>query len=202
MRTESELRKALAELADTAPDAATVAGQIQLRGPAATSTRQAWGRTRVLLAACLTLMLVGVVAAVVTVTSQREAAAPTLDDRYRGSLIIEPSTARPGEWLTLYFADEGVRGVDFTLDAWTGSSWDLSYYLFSDKIPPAGRWWTKEGPSAIPALGVGGPGGERVIVPPIATPGVYRLCTNNDDNGNTAGSEAPARRACGLVTVN
>ena len=203
MRTETELRKALAELADTAPDAATAADQIQLRGSTATSTRQGWGRTRVLLAACLAVVLIGVSTAVlVSLTSQRDAAGPTLEDRYRESLTIEPSTARPGDWLTLYFADESTRGIDFTLDAWTGSKWELTYYVFSDVLPPAGQWWTKEGPPAIPALGVGGPGGERVIVPPIATPGVYRLCTTNDDNPSVAGSRAPARKACGLVTVD
>ena len=100
------------------------------------------------------MVLVGVLTAVmVSLTSQRDGAGPTLEDQYRERLTIEPSTARPGDWLTLYFADKNTRGINFTPDAWTGTSWELTYYLFSDVLPPPGgggrKWGRSRSPTSV-----------------------------------------------------
>jgi hypothetical protein len=197
VRTETDLRQALAELAGTAPDTVTAASQIQLRDTATAATRPSRKPATIILAACTSAALVVALVAILvpSFTRQPEPAGPTLEEQYRGSMTINPSTARPGAWVSLGFPDNRTRGVAFTLEMWTGSRWTLTYYVISDRDPVRSvpRWWRSSEPppgAGWPDLGIGGPGGERVIVPPVAAVGVYRLCTAN-----------PPEKACALLTI-
>lgn len=210
MRTEAELRRMLTELADMAPDPAMVASEMQLRSSA---SQPVWAPVpappkrrpaSLALAVCICIVLaVGLVAVLLPALNARpEPAGPPLEPRYQGTVTIEPSTANPGEWVTLDFPDGG-HGTNFTLETWTGSDWELSYYLVAYSM--SGRGWTKSW------WGVNDPGGampepagwptERVIVPPVAATGVHRLCELGDGESAPGSSAPPTRRACGLLTV-
>jgi hypothetical protein len=118
-------------------------------------------------------------------------------------MTIDPPAARPGEWVTLNFPDGG-HGTNFTLETWTGSDWELSYYLVAYSMSGRGfakSWWRVGDPGGVMPQPFGMPT-ERVIVPPVAAAGVYRLCQLDGDDEPAAGSSAPPRpKACGLLTV-
>lgn len=208
MRTEAELRQMLTELADTAPDAAQVTSQTQLRGteshsrqapvPARPKRRPA----RLVLAVCV--CAVALVTVFLPALSPRiEPAGPRLEPRYEGTMTIEPAAVSPGEWVTLNFPDGG-HGTNFTLETWTKSDWELSYYLVAYSMSGHGSmksWWRVGDPGGAMPEPFGMPT-ERVIVPPVATAGVYRLCELGGDDEPAPGSSAPPRhKACGLLTV-
>ena len=209
MRTEGELRRVLTELADTAPDPVQAAAQIQLRGApsvaGATVSTAARRLGQLVLAACVIAVLAVGVAVVMFSrdASAPDPAGPQLEARYQDTVAIEPSAAPPGEWVTLNFLDGIGHGTNFTLETWTGSGWELSYYLVAYSM--SGNGWTKSW------WAVGDPGGampepfgtptERVIVPPVAAAGVYRLCQLGDGKPASGYSGPPLRRACGLLTV-
>ncbi len=63
-----------------------------------------------------------------------------------------------------------------------GDTWDFRYALSSaphgdpDREP---RWAPAGNEHIWPNLGIIGPGPDRVIIPPDAEPGQYRICTAN-----------------------
>jgi hypothetical protein len=116
-------------------------------------------------------------------------------------MTITPAKARPGSILTLGFPDEGVRGLGYSLESAGATGWTLEYYLAASRKgegEPGRRSWTRinngNGNDGVgfgyPDLGVTGPGGERLRVPDVATPGVYRLCT-----------APPAQATCVQLTI-
>jgi len=97
-------------------------------------------------------------------------------------LVIDPTTAAPGEVVALTFPEETTRGVLFGLEVQDGDAWRPVAYLTSDG-PGAGwerAWWPVDAEGmAVPDIGVAGPGPDRVVIPEVAEPGAYRICTGN-----------------------
>lgn len=105
------------------------------------------------------------------------------DARMAPDLIVaDPATIAPGGIVALTFPEETVRGVLFVLEMRAGDSWAHRYDLLSDGPGPGWqRSWHIVGEEAIavPDIGVGGPGPDRVVIPEIAPAGEFRLCTGN-----------------------
>ncbi len=97
-------------------------------------------------------------------------------------IVADPGVAAPGAVVALTFPEETTRGILFVLERETGAGWELQYYLTSDG-PGAGweRTWQSAGADgiAVEDIGVGGPGPDRVLIPEVAEPGSYRICTGN-----------------------
>lgn len=108
-------------------------------------------------------------------------------------LVIEPSSAAPGDIVELRFPEETMRGVAFQLDAETADGWETRYWLTSDGNggPPS---WVPVGTDGHgwPDVGVGGPGPDRVAIPDDVPPGRYRVCTANAGNDFCAPVEVVA----------
>lgn len=95
-------------------------------------------------------------------------------------LVLDPSTAEPGQLLAMHFPEETSRGIAFQLDRRESGNW----------LPVA--WMTSDGNGGEPAtvsvttedygvddVGVGGPGPDHVRLPDDVAPGDYRICTAN-----------------------
>ena len=97
-------------------------------------------------------------------------------------LVIEPAKAAPGDVVALTFPEETTRGILFVLDQRVDDGWVARFYLISDG-PGQGwerEWWPVDAEGfAIPDIGVGGAGPDRVLIPDITEPGEYRICTGN-----------------------
>jgi hypothetical protein len=97
-------------------------------------------------------------------------------------MTAEPGEVAPGGIVALSFPQETTRGILFVLERRVGDGWELQYYLTSDG-PGAGwerRWQPAGGDGlAVEDIGVGGPGPDRVLIPDVAEPGLYRICTGN-----------------------
>ena len=98
-------------------------------------------------------------------------------------LVIDPTTAAPGEVVALTFPEETTRGILFVLEKRVGDTWVNRFYLRSDG--PGEGWqmsWhaadAAEG-MAVEDIGVGGPGPDHVPIPEPAEAGNYRICTGN-----------------------
>jgi hypothetical protein len=111
-------------------------------------------------------------------------------------MTVEPSSVRAGSTIKVYFPTELERGVAFELESREASGWQLEYYLVAGfgGWQPQRPWWHVDDPDQegadVPAVAIGGPGGEQLRVPDVAEPGEYRLCT---------GEGSP--RACTLLTI-
>jgi len=97
-------------------------------------------------------------------------------------IVIDPTTAPSGAVVGLAFPEETSRGVLFVLDQRIDDRWVSRFYLTSDG-PGQGwqrDWWPVDAEGmAVPDIGVGGPGPDRVLIPNVAEPGDYRICTGN-----------------------
>ena len=97
-------------------------------------------------------------------------------------LVIDPTTAAPGDVVALTFPEETTRGILFVLEQRVGDTWVNRFYLRSDG--PGEGWemsWhaAAEQGLAVEDIGVGGPGPDHVPIPEPAEPGAYRICTGN-----------------------
>ena len=111
-------------------------------------------------------------------------------------IVVDPIAAVPGDVVALTFPQETTRGVLFVLERQVDDGWELQFYLTSDG-PGAGweRTWQParaEG-LAVEDIGVGGPGPDRVLIPEVAEPGSYRICTGNAGDEFCAPIEIVAR---------
>jgi hypothetical protein len=109
---------------------------------------------------------------------------PTLDAKWRGTMTVTPTMAVPGQRVALRFQPKEVRGIAFSLSAWSDQGWTVAYYLSSDWGSPGSHtpdWWAVEDSEGRgwPDVGIGGPGSDHVIVPDTAPAGDYLLCTEN-----------------------
>ncbi|WP_372735455.1 META domain-containing protein [Nocardioides sp.] len=97
----------------------------------------------------------------------------------RGPMNVVPPVARPGEIVSLNFPTEQGRGIAFTLLGPQGGIPVHTYFLTSDGASENRQpsWSTKN--RGTVDIGVGGPGPDRVIIPEVAIPGSYELCTAN-----------------------
>ena len=97
-------------------------------------------------------------------------------------IVAEPVQVEPGGIAALTFPEETTRGILFTLDRETVEGWRTLYFLTSDGPGPEWeRTWTRAGGAglAVEDIGVGGLGPDQVLIPDIAEPGSYRICTAN-----------------------
>lgn len=124
-----------------------------------------------------------------------EGADPTLDPASLGRMEVEDRSYSPGDRVNIRWPGEHPRGIAYSLDLWTGENWKTRFYLSAhvgngdaSSDPP---WWDADTEGhAWADLGVGGPGPDVAVVPPVAEPGTYRLCTAN----------SPAQ-SCAMLTV-
>ena len=110
-------------------------------------------------------------------------------------MTVEPATARPGQRVALRFTPPVMRGIAFSLSAWSEDEWSVAYYLTSDWGSPRAHepgWWSVEDSegSGWVDVGIAGPGPDYVVIPDDAPAGDYLLCTAN-----------AAEESCALVTV-
>lgn len=97
-------------------------------------------------------------------------------------IVVHPDDPMPGESVSVFFPDERIRGIHYVLESRTGDGWYLEFHLISD-------WGGSEQPTFSSAedepvidvvdVGIGGPGPDRVIIPPETLFGDYRICTAN-----------------------
>jgi hypothetical protein len=92
------------------------------------------------------------------------------------AMTVTPTTAHPGDAVSLSFPTEQLRGVGFILTARDGGT---TYQLTSNAMD-RGRepTWSPEGSGWVD-VGISGPGPDQVLIPPVAAPGDYELCTGN-----------------------
>jgi len=97
-------------------------------------------------------------------------------------IVAEPVQVRPGDVLSLTFPAETTRGVYFVLESQAAGAWVHMFDLTSDGPGPGWqRRWMPAGAEgfAVEDIGVGGPGPDRVVIPDVAEPGTWRICTGN-----------------------
>jgi hypothetical protein len=97
-------------------------------------------------------------------------------------IVAEPVQVAPGDVLSLTFPAETMRGVHFVLERQAGNAWIHRFDLTSDGPGPGWqRRWSPAGAEgfAVEDIGVGGPGPDRVVIPDVAEPGTWRICTGN-----------------------
>jgi hypothetical protein len=97
-------------------------------------------------------------------------------------IVAEPKRVAAGAVLELTFPEETVRGVLFVLESQARGTWFHQFNLVSDGPGPDWRLdWSPAGDEefAVPAIGVAGPGPDRVPIPDVAEPGTWRICTGN-----------------------
>jgi len=87
-------------------------------------------------------------------------------------MVASPANPAPGQVVDLTFPPKALRGIAFTLTADDGSE---TYLLTAGREPS----WSREGVNVVVDIGVSGPGPDRVVIPDVATPGTYQLCTGN-----------------------
>lgn len=108
---------------------------------------------------------------------------------------VDPVQVRPGQAVQVTFPEHTERGVAWVLEAETGESWRVEYFLtaavsgYDNASTP--NWWSADDTEGKgwDDIGVGGPGPDRLVVPDTATPGTYRLCTANSVENLCVGIE-------------
>jgi hypothetical protein len=91
--------------------------------------------------------------------------------------------ARPGQVVDLTYPLGLGRGLPFYMSRWQEDHWSQpEFLLLSDAgyrkaIGPS--WCTRSERWGWRQLGVLGPGPDRIKVPDVAEPGLYRICTAN-----------------------
>jgi hypothetical protein len=94
------------------------------------------------------------------------------------ALVVSPDVVWAGEEADLWFPTQEIRGVAFVLHRWDGAAWSEPLFsLHSDW--GGGRstpYWEPGGSPAARRIAIGGLGPDRVVIPDVADPGVYRLC--------------------------
>ena len=96
---------------------------------------------------------------------------------------VEPSVAEAGQEVLVTYPGGRDRGVAYVLERASGASWDTTHLMtavtngfgtepsFVSTDDAAGYGWED--------IGVGGEGPDRLVVPDVAPPGTYRICTAN-----------------------
>lgn len=99
---------------------------------------------------------------------------------YRGPVRIVASATqvRPGDQITIQVegapAGEVMRGPDAYLECWTGAEWAPQYiHLFDASNMPTVQAYPLPPNHTIPAIGLIGPGPDRIKIPAEITPGLY-----------------------------
>jgi hypothetical protein len=89
-------------------------------------------------------------------------------------IVVTPAVVTPGELVSLSFPNNLDRGIGYTLENIDDGR---RYILTSDAggMGMAPAW--SEGQAVWFGIGIGGPGPDRIVIPSVATPGQYDLCT-------------------------
>ncbi len=95
------------------------------------------------------------------------------------AMRIDPASPTAGEMVEVRFPDEPLRGLRYVLERQTDDGWVPMYTLVSDGAGEA-TWWpvADDDKRPIGAMGIEGPGPDRVVIPGEADSGTYRLCTD------------------------
>jgi hypothetical protein len=96
-----------------------------------------------------------------------------------GAMVVEPARARPGELVGVRFPGGWDRGILFALDAKAGDGWARRWMLISDGSGGEPLWFPSGQDVAVEAIGVAGQGPDHLLIPDVAEPGTYRVCTAN-----------------------
>ena len=98
-------------------------------------------------------------------------------------IVLEPDAIQPGEFISIFFPDERIRGVHFVLESRGAEGWNLEYHLISDWGDGRDPESYRAGPSmegiGAPDIGISGAGPDVVFVPADVGAGEYRVCTGN-----------------------
>jgi hypothetical protein len=97
-------------------------------------------------------------------------------------MIVEPSAARPGELVAVWYPGGRERGVAYALERRDGDRWDVTHLLTAttDSYGSSPSWvpFGSEG-YGWEDIGISGPGPDVLVVPDSAVPGDHRICTAN-----------------------
>lgn len=106
-----------------------------------------------------------------------------LEPKLRGTMEARPDIAAPADVVALTYpaGHRDVRGVGFSLAAWTAEGWTITHYLTSDANGNKPAWWSVEDSEGRgwADVGVAGPGPDHVVIPSTAAEGAHLLCTAN-----------------------
>jgi hypothetical protein len=126
--------------------------------------------------------------------ASRAVATPTLNPWLSGRMATDRQAYVPGDEVEVRWQRRERRGIAYSLDGWTGTDWKTEYYVtaVSQGYPPAAgpTWWDANERRGWVDIGVSGSGPDVAVVPDVADPGTYRLCTAN-----------AAKKSCVLLTV-
>ena len=96
------------------------------------------------------------------------------------AMFVEPVRARSGDMVAVTYPVGWDRGILYAIDADVGGEWDRRHLLISDANGGRPMWFTLgDADVAVEAVGIGGPGPDRVPIPEGIEPGAYRICTAN-----------------------
>jgi hypothetical protein len=96
------------------------------------------------------------------------------------AMRAEPTTVRPGELVEITFPQGWGRGILYSIEARAGDGWERRYLMISNANGANPIWFTPDDDSiAVAAVGIEGPGPDRVPIPEPLDPGDYRICTAN-----------------------
>jgi hypothetical protein len=102
-------------------------------------------------------------------------------------IVVTPDVARPGEVIELRYPTELSRGVPFFMSRWENDQWsEPQFLLISDQghMRVVGPGWHPRGSAwGWRNIGIGGHGPDRLKVPDVTEPGLYRICTANAVGG-------------------
>lgn len=94
-------------------------------------------------------------------------------------MVVEPASAHPGEVVSLSFMAPKDRGVLYAIEQEADGGWQRLHLMISDANGDEPRWFPAGEEPIVPAVGVVGPGPDRVPIPDVLAPGEYRICTAN-----------------------
>ena len=95
------------------------------------------------------------------------------------SMLADRDTVAPGEIVELTFPDEKARGILYVLEEEVGGTWAYRYGLIAGANGVPDWFDPTQEDRPIEDIGVMGPGPDRVVIPPVASPGSWRICTGN-----------------------
>jgi hypothetical protein len=126
------------------------------------------------------LLLVAILAACSTATPSAEPLPSGSEAEVRPqAMVVDPARARPGQIVAVSFPGGWDRGILFALDAQAGGGWERRWMLISDGSGGEPLWFSSDNEVAVEAIGVAGEGPDHLLIPDVAEPGAYRVCTAN-----------------------
>jgi hypothetical protein len=110
----------------------------------------------------------------------------------RPQITVSPHSVAPGDQVALRFPADNRRSLILPLYKRVGNSWEKRYFLGPVENPRRDRasWWSLDQPVADILLQRSGPGAEYAVIPDVAEPGDYLLCTGSHQ-----------QKVCGRLTV-